>query len=74
MVTSAHVIFTKNAEADREFFRDILGFHSVDAGYGLAHFCFEVAFHPAEQNDTHTSGLHGYELDVGAANRDAIKS
>ena len=28
------VVYSKNAEADRAFFRDILGFKSVDAGHG----------------------------------------
>lgn len=57
MITGAHVIvYTKDAEADREFFRDILGFHSVDAGHGWLIFALppsEAAFHPADQNDAH---------------------
>ena len=32
MISGAHiVVYSKNAEADRAFFRDILGFKSVDA-------------------------------------------
>jgi catechol 2,3-dioxygenase-like lactoylglutathione lyase family enzyme len=35
MISGAHiVVYSKNAEADRAFFRDILGFKSVDAGHG----------------------------------------
>jgi len=35
MISVAHiVIYSKNAEADRAFFRDVLGFKSVDAGHG----------------------------------------
>ena len=35
MISGAHVIvYSKNAEADRAFFRDVLGFKSVDAGRG----------------------------------------
>ena len=35
MISGAHVVvYSKNAEADRTFFRDILGFKSVDAGHG----------------------------------------
>jgi catechol 2,3-dioxygenase-like lactoylglutathione lyase family enzyme len=35
MISGAHVIVcTKDPEADRAFFRDVLGFHSVDAGHG----------------------------------------
>jgi len=57
MLTGAHVvIYTKDAEADRAFFRDILGFRSVDAGHGWLIFALpaaEAAFHPAEENDKH---------------------
>ena len=52
MISGAHVIiFSKDAEADRAFFRDILGFPSVDAGHGWLIFALppaEAAFHPAE--------------------------
>ena len=35
MINGAHVIiYSKDAEADRAFFKDVLGFHSVDAGGG----------------------------------------
>jgi hypothetical protein len=35
MISGAHVIvYSKDAEADRAFFRDILGFKYVDAGHG----------------------------------------
>ena len=35
MINGAHiVVYTKDAEADRNFFRDVLGFSSVDAGHG----------------------------------------
>ena len=57
MITGAHVIiYTKDPEADRAFFRDILGFRSVDAGQGWLIFALpasEAAFHPAEQNGAH---------------------
>ena len=52
MIFGAHVIvYSKDAEADRAFFRDILGFKSVDAGHGWLIFALppaEAAFHPAE--------------------------
>jgi catechol 2,3-dioxygenase-like lactoylglutathione lyase family enzyme len=36
MITGMHVIvYSRDAQADRAFFRDVLGFPSVDAG-GLA--------------------------------------
>jgi catechol 2,3-dioxygenase-like lactoylglutathione lyase family enzyme len=49
VLTGAHVVvYSKDAEADRAFFRDILGFRSVDAGHGWLIFALpaaEVAFH-----------------------------
>lgn len=57
MIFGAHVIvYSKDAEADRTFFRDILGFKSVDAGHGWLIFALpaaEAAFHPDEENDRH---------------------
>jgi catechol 2,3-dioxygenase-like lactoylglutathione lyase family enzyme len=54
MISGAHVIiYSKNAEADRAFFRDILGFNSVDAGHGWLIFALppaEAAFHPSDEN------------------------
>ncbi len=57
MIFGAHVIvYSKDATADRTFFRDVLGFSSVDAGHGWLIFALppaEVAVHPAEENDRH---------------------
>lgn len=57
MLTGAHVvIYTKDAEADRAFFRDVLGFRSVDAGHGWLIFALpaaEAAFHPSDENNKH---------------------
>jgi catechol 2,3-dioxygenase-like lactoylglutathione lyase family enzyme len=57
MIKGAHtIIYSKDAEADRAFFRDVLGLSSVDAGRGWLIFALpssEAAFHPAEQNDKH---------------------
>jgi len=57
MISGAHVIvYSKDAEADRAFFRDVLGFASVDAGHGWLIFALppaEAAFHPSEENDRH---------------------
>jgi len=54
MIFGAHIIvYSKDAEADRAFFRDILGFQSVDAGHGWLIFSLppaEAAFHPAQEN------------------------
>ena len=52
MITGAHIVFySKEAEADRAFFRDVLGFKSVDAGEGWLIFALppsEAAIHPVE--------------------------
>ena len=57
MISGAHVIvYSKDADADRAFFRDVLGFASVDAGRGWLIFALppgEVAFHPSEENGAH---------------------
>lgn len=57
MLTAAHVvIYSKDAEADRAFFKRVLGFRSVDAGQGWLIFALpaaEVAFHPHDQNNMH---------------------
>lgn len=54
MISGAHVvIYSRNADADRAFFRDILGFKSVDAGHGWLIFALppaEAAFHPSEED------------------------
>jgi catechol 2,3-dioxygenase-like lactoylglutathione lyase family enzyme len=57
MIFGAHIVlYSKDAAADRAFFRDILGLKSVDAGHGWLIFVLppaEAAFHPAEQGEGH---------------------
>ena len=57
MISGAHVIvYSKDPEADRAFFRDILGFPFVDAGHNWLIFALppaEAAFHPHNENDVH---------------------
>ncbi len=52
MITGAHVIvYSRDADADRAFFRDVLEYPHVDAGGGWLIFKLppgEVALHPAE--------------------------
>ncbi len=52
MITGMHMtLFSRDAEADRAFFRDVLGFAHVDAGGGWLIFAAppaEVAVHPDE--------------------------
>jgi catechol 2,3-dioxygenase-like lactoylglutathione lyase family enzyme len=54
MISGVHItLFSKDAGADRAFFRDVLGFRSVDAGDGWLIFALppaEAAFHPADDN------------------------
>jgi catechol 2,3-dioxygenase-like lactoylglutathione lyase family enzyme len=57
MINGAHVtIYTRDAEADRAFFRDVLGMPFVEAGQGWLIFALppaEVAFHPTDTNEFH---------------------
>jgi hypothetical protein len=57
MITGAHsVIYSAKADADRAFFRDVLGLAHVDVGGGWLIFSLppaEVAVHPSDKNDEH---------------------
>ena len=57
MITGVHaLVFSKDAEAVRGFFRDVLGLSSVDAGGGWLIFALppaELAAHPAEESGAH---------------------
>jgi catechol 2,3-dioxygenase-like lactoylglutathione lyase family enzyme len=57
MISGAHVVlYSKDAEADRAFFRDVLGFRFVDVGHGWLIFALppaEAAFHPSEGSGVH---------------------
>lgn len=63
MILGTHILFySTNPEADRAFFRDVLGFRSVDAGEGWLIFAMppaEAALHPTEEKfgQSHT-GRH----------------
>jgi catechol 2,3-dioxygenase-like lactoylglutathione lyase family enzyme len=67
MIFGAHVIlFTTNAEADRDFFADVLGLTSVDAGGGWPIFALppsELAVHPADENGRHELFFMSDDLD-----------
>lgn len=56
MIFGAHtIVFTRDAEADRAFFRDVLGLRSVDSGGGWLIFempATELAFHPTDETPT----------------------
>ena len=53
-ISGAHVVvYSKNAETDRAFFRDVLRLKSVDAGHGWMIFALppaEAAFHPSDES------------------------
>ena len=55
MIVGAHsIIYSKDADRDRAFLRDVLGLPSVDAGGGWLIFGLppaEVAVHPGDEND-----------------------
>lgn len=57
MFNGAHVvIYSKDSEADRTFFRDVLGFSNVDVGGGWLIFALppsEAAFHPHDMSNSH---------------------
>lgn len=57
MISGVHIIvYTEDVEADRAFFKDVLGFKSVDAGQGWLIFALppsEAAFHPSDKNGPH---------------------
>jgi catechol 2,3-dioxygenase-like lactoylglutathione lyase family enzyme len=67
MIFGAHVIvYSKDADADRTFFRDVLGLRAVDAGHGWLIFALppsEAAFHPGD-NGRHELYLMCDDLDA----------
>jgi catechol 2,3-dioxygenase-like lactoylglutathione lyase family enzyme len=75
VINGAHaVIYSKDAEADRAFFKDVLGLRSVDAGGGWLIFALppaEVACHPAEENNQHEIFLMCEDLQATIAALDA---
>ncbi len=54
MIDGAHVVlYSKDAEADRAFLREVIGFPHVDAGHGWLIFALpraEAAVHPAGED------------------------
>lgn len=54
MISAAHIVlYSENADADRAFFRDVVGLKCVDAGHGWLLFALppsEAAFHPSDKN------------------------
>ena len=67
MINGAHVIlYSKDADADRAFLRDVLGFPHVDVGHGWLIFALpqaEAAVHPADTGGSHELYLMCDDLD-----------
>jgi catechol 2,3-dioxygenase-like lactoylglutathione lyase family enzyme len=80
MISGAHVIvYSKDAEADRVFFSDVLGFKSVDAGHGWLIFALppaEAAFHPSADNGPHELYFmcDGLEAEMASLAKKGVKS
>ncbi len=72
MINGVHVIlYSTNAEADRVFIRDVLGFAGVDAGDGWLIFKLppaEVAVHPTDGQGKHEFYLMCDDIDKALAN------
>jgi catechol 2,3-dioxygenase-like lactoylglutathione lyase family enzyme len=62
LINGAHfLIYSKDADADRAFIRDVLGFRSVDAGEGWPIFALppsELAVHPGAGDFTQEHADH----------------
>jgi hypothetical protein len=75
MITGAHaIIYSKDAEADRAFLKDVLRFAHVDAGDGWLIFRLppaEVAVHPSDANDEHELYLLTDDVEALAASMEA---
>jgi len=67
MINGAHIIiYSKDAEKDRAFFKDVLKLDHVDVGHGWLIFKLppsEVAMHPSDENDLHELYLMCDDLD-----------
>jgi catechol 2,3-dioxygenase-like lactoylglutathione lyase family enzyme len=68
MIIGVHaMIYTKDAEADRAFLRDVLGFKHVDVGGGWLIFALppaEVGVHPSDENNVHELYLMTDDVDA----------
>ena len=71
MIDGAHiVIYSKDAEADKAFIRNVLRFTYVDAHQGWLIFKLppaEMAVHPSDENDMHELYLTTSDLDMEIA-------
>jgi len=62
-------MYSRDAAADRAFFKDVLGLDSVDSGGGWLIFALppaEVAIHPTEETDHHELYLLCEDIEASA--------
>lgn len=75
MFSGAHmIVYSRDAEADRAFFRDVLEFPHVDVGHGWLIFALppsELAVHPADTGGSHELYLMCDDLAATAAKLEA---
>ncbi len=68
MINGAHVIiYSKDAEADKQFIKNVLKFKYVDVHNGWLIFKLppsEIAVHPSDENDMHELYLMTDDLDL----------
>lgn len=68
MISGVHtIIYSKNAEADKAFFRDILKLKNVDIGHGWLIFRLppsELALHPSTDSQQHEIYLMCNDINV----------
>ncbi len=73
MIGGVHtILYSKQADAVRAFFRDVLEFPSVDAGQGWLIFAAppgELAIHPAEERARHELYLMCADIEAEVARR-----
>jgi catechol 2,3-dioxygenase-like lactoylglutathione lyase family enzyme len=75
MITGFHaIIYTHDADADRAFFRDVLGFPHVDSGGGWLLFRLppaELGFHPTDAGEEHEVYLMCDDIEATVADLEA---
>ena len=70
LISGAHLtVFSRDAEANRVFFKDVLGLEPVDSGGGWLIFALppsEVAVHPTEETNHHQLYLLCEDIEAAA--------
>jgi hypothetical protein len=79
MIVGAHsIIYSRKPEADRAFFRDVIGLTKVDVGEGWLIFGLppaEVAVHPSRENGVHEFYLMSDDIEefVGSMGKRGVR-